>query len=229
MHQIGLILVILISITTGIAALIFSKRNKYKSEANTPKSQTTANEFINVKDINDRFLYTRDGQIIVYIKINPISIDLFSDAEKEQICNVLTAELSSIKKPFKFLAVSRPVDISPLINEYTKLLSETNNQKQKELLRNEMMVMSNYATTGEVVERKFYIMLWDKHMQNSEADMLKEANEFASKLTSGNTSCDILEEQEIVRLCNLINNPAYVHLENTEFQREFTELKRVKK
>ncbi|MBN4051084.1 MAG: hypothetical protein COA82_11075 [Alkaliphilus sp.] len=224
MHQIGLILVIIIYMIAGITALIFFKRNKYKSETSPSKPQTTANRFINVKDINDRFLYTRDGQIIVYIKINSISIDLFSDAEKEQICKVLTAELSSIKKPFKFLAVSRPVDIAPLINEYTKLLSETNNQKQKELLRNEMMVMSNYATTGEVVERKFYIMLWDEYRKNSEADILKEAHEFASKLTSGNISCDILEEQEIVRLCNLINNPAYVHQENTEFQREFTEL-----
>ncbi|WXR60949.1 hypothetical protein WG909_11690 [Peptostreptococcaceae bacterium AGR-M142] len=78
----------------------------------------------------------------MYIKINSISIDLFSETEKEQICRALTAELSSIRKPFKFLAVSRPVDISPLINEYTQLLSETNNQKQKELLRNEMMVMA---------------------------------------------------------------------------------------
>ncbi|MEA3422330.1 MAG: hypothetical protein U9Q80_00730, partial [Bacillota bacterium] len=98
----------------------------------------------------------------MYIKINPISIDLFSDTEKEQMCRTLTAELSSARKPFKFLAVSRPVDISPLINEYTQLLSETNDQKQKELLRNEMMVMSNYAISGKMRSKMDHIYVNDK-------------------------------------------------------------------
>jgi hypothetical protein len=40
-------------------------------------------------------------------QINPISIDLFSDAKKEQMCRVLTVELSNTRKPFKFLAISR--------------------------------------------------------------------------------------------------------------------------
>lgn len=32
-----------------------------------------------------------------------------------------------------------------------------------------------------------------------------------------NIRTEILEQQDIVRLCNLINNPAYVHLEDTDF------------
>ena len=194
-------------------AFYYMKQNNSKVQEQETQRQTTANEFVNVKDINDQYLYTRDGQIIAYIKINPISIDLFSDMEKEQICRVLTAELSSIQRPFKFLAVSRPVDITPLINEYTALLSETTDQKQKELLRNEMMVMSNYAVSGEVVERQFYIMIWNKYRMGIEQELLKECREFVNKFESANISCDIIKEHEIVRLCNLINNPAYTHME----------------
>jgi hypothetical protein len=208
MNQIILIIVILLCVVAGVTTFFFMKRNKKINKSELSNAQITANEFINVKDIKDRFLYTRDGQIIVYIKINPISIDLFSDTEKEQMCRALTAELSSTRKPFKFLAVSRPVDISPLISEYTQLLSETNDQKQKELLRNEMMVMSNYAISGEVIERQFYIMLWDKYQEGIERDLLKEARVFVSKWEDSNIACDILSEKEIVRLCNLINNPA---------------------
>jgi len=214
MNQIILIIVILLCVVAGATTFFFMKKNKKINKSELSNAQITANEFINVKDIKDRFLYTRDGQIIVYIKINPISIDLFSDTEKEQMCRALTAELSSTKKPFKFLAVSRPVDISPLISEYTQLLSETNDQKQKELLRNEMMVMSNYAISGEVIERQFYIMLWDKYQEGIEKDLLKEAHEFVSKLENSNISCGIIGEKEIIRLCNLVNNPAYVYLEN---------------
>jgi uncharacterized protein YneF (UPF0154 family)/energy-converting hydrogenase A subunit M len=225
MNQIIPIIVITICIIAGAIVFFFIKRNKEKHQTELSDAQITANEFINVKDIKDRFLYTRDGQIIMYIKINSISIDLFSDTEKEQICRALTAELSSIRKPFKFLAVSRPVDISPLINEYTQLLSETNNQKQKELLRNEMMVMSNYAISGDVVERQFYIMIWDKYHENVEKDILKECREFVNKFESGNIRCEILKDQEIVRLCNLVNNPAYVQVEDTETITSMTNIK----
>ena len=213
MSQIVPIIMILICCGGGAGALLYMKKNNTKNVDTKSQQELTAQEFINVKDIHDKFLYTRDGQVIAYLKINPISIDLFSDMEKEQICRVLTAELSSIQKPFKFLAVSRPVDITPLINEYTALLAETVDQKQKELLRNEMVVMSNYAVSGEVVERQFYIMLWTRFRAGSEQDLLKECREFCNKFESANIGCDIIKEHEIVRLCNLVNNPAYTHLE----------------
>ena len=213
MGQIVPIIMILICCGGAAGVLFYVRRSKGKTVDAKSQQVLTAQEFVNVKDIHDKFLYTRDGQVIAYIKINPISIDLFSDMEKEQICRVLTAELSSIQKPFKFLAVSRPVDITPLVNEYTALLSETTDQQQKELLRNEMMVMSNYAVSGEVVERQFYIMLWTKFRVGIEQDLLKECREFCNKFESANIGCDIIKEHEIVRLCNLINNPAYTHLE----------------
>ncbi len=213
MSQIVPIIMILICCGGGAGAMFYMKKNNTKNVDAKSQQELTAQEFVNVKDIHDKFLYTRDGQVIAYLKINPISIDLFSDMEKEQICRVLTAELSSIQKPFKFLAVSRPVDITPLINEYTALLAETTDQRQKELLRNEMMVMSNYAVSGEVVERQFYIMLWTRFRAGIEQDLLKECREFCNKFESANINCDIIKEHEIVRLCNLINNPAYTHLE----------------
>lgn len=213
MSQIVPIMMILLCCVGGAGAFYYMKHSKRKISDPQTAQQMTAQEFVNVKDIHDRFLYTRDGQIIAYIKINPISIDLFSDMEKEQICRVLTAELSSLQKPFKFLAVSRPVDITPLVNEYTALLTETTDQKQKELLRNEMMVMSNYAVSGEVIERQFYIMLWMRYRIGIEEELLKDCREFVNKFDSANVSCDIIKEHEIVRLCNLINNPAYTYIE----------------
>lgn len=211
-------IIMIIVCLIGGGALVFIRKDKRKSKEILNKDEHTANEFVNVKDIKDRFLYTRDGQIIMYIKINPISIDLFSEREKKQLNKTLTAELSSEQKPFKFLAVSRPVDISPLINEYTQIIASTSDHKQKDLLRNEMMVMSNYALSGDVVERQFYIMLWEKYEEGVERDLSKRCYEFIAKFESGSIRCEILKEQDIVRLCNLINNPAYSNIEDTEFE-----------
>lgn len=206
-------ILIILSLMALVAIKLF-KRNSHEKNTDLTQAQISANEFINVKDIRDRFLYTRDGQIIAYIKVNPISVDLFSENEKEQMCRSLTAELSSSRKSFKFLAVSRPVDISPLISDYSNLLTQTTDQIQKQLLRNEMMVMSNYATSGEVVERQFYLMLWEKYSEGIEQSLSKRCYEFMSKFESSNFRCSFIKEDEIIRLCNLINNPAYVHLEN---------------
>lgn len=188
------------------------KKNKIDNK------KETAQDFVNVKDIKDKFLYTRDEKIISYIQLNPIDINLLSKREKQTLARTLTAELTSERKTFKFIAVSRPVDISPLLTEYQNIISNTTNQKQKELLRHEMYSISNFALSGEVVERQFYIMLWEDYEEGIERDILKRAMEFASKLESSSIKCNILTENKIVRLCNLINNPAYTNIEDTSFE-----------
>ena len=168
------------------------KKNKIDNK------KETAQDFVNVKDIKDKFLYTRDEKIISYIQINPIDINLLSKREKQTLARTLTAELTSERKTFKFIAVSRPVDISPLLTEYQNIISNTTNQKQKELLRHEMYSISNFALSGEVVERQFYIMLWEDYEEGIERDILKRAMEFASKLESSSIKCSILTENKIV-------------------------------
>lgn len=196
-----------------------------KKKEKIDNKKQTAQEFVNVIDIKDKFLYTRDGNIITYIQINPIDINLLSKREKQNLARTLTAELTSERKSFKFIAVSRPVDISPLLTEYQDIISNTNNQKQKELLRHEMYSISNFALSGEVVERQFYIMLWEEYEEGIERDMLKRTMEFVSKFEGSNIKCSILSENKIVRLCNLINNPAYTNIEGTGFEREMPFLK----
>ena len=88
-------------------------------------------------------------------------MDLYSKAEKHLFIRQLTAELSDILYPFKFLAVSRPVDISPVITEMQSMLKNADD-KRKELLRQEILQMSGYALSGEIVERQFYVSFWEK-------------------------------------------------------------------
>ena len=41
------------------------------------------NEFLNIKNIKGNFLYTLDEQVILFIKVNPINIELLTDKELE--------------------------------------------------------------------------------------------------------------------------------------------------
>jgi hypothetical protein len=211
------LVVIAVTLIGGIAAIFLLNPARKKKTHTINRQQQTANEIINVRDIRDKYLYTRNNHIMMYIRINPISVDLLSDREKKTLTGSLTAELSGEQKPFKFIAVSRPVDISPLINEYRQLISDTSNQKRKELLRNEMLVMSNYALSGEVVERQFYIVIWECYEEGIEREISKRCLELVSKFEGSGISCEVLKQQDIVKLCNLFNNPAYIHMEDSSF------------
>lgn len=187
---------------------------KRKKEEVIDQKQLTVQRFINVADIKDKFLYTRDKMVISYIQVPSLDIHLLSEREKVNKANILTAEFSSINKILKFLAISRPVDIAPLLADYNNLYSETDNLKQKELLRHEMASISNFALSGEIVERQFYIMIWEEYERGIELDLNKRAAEIVSMFESAGIKAEILTEKGIIRLCNLINNPAFVNLED---------------
>lgn len=211
-----IIMIFLTTVGGGIAFFLIKQSEKKKKET-VNVTEKTANEFVNVKDIRDKYLYTRDNLILCFLKITPMSIDLFSKNEKMNIIKLLTAEMSSTQFPFKFIAVSRPVDISPLISELSSLMT-TLDVKQKELLKHEILEMSTFALSGEVVERQFYIVLWSKYEDGCEHDLYIRAKDFAGNFEGCGISCEILMQQDIVRLCNLINNPAYTHLEEIDFE-----------
>ena len=211
-----IIMIIVCTALGGGAFLFIRLTDKRKNQAAAAEDQKTANEFVNVKDIKGKYLYTRDQLVLCYLKISPISIDLFSKSEKQQLVKQLTANMSGIQHPFKFLAVSRPVDITPLISELSAALA-TSDPKQKELLKQEILEMTTFALSGEVVERQFYIVLWEKADEGAEKEVLVKVKDFAGNLGDCGIGCEILEQQDIVRLCNLINNPAYMHLEDTDF------------
>lgn len=219
------IVMILICAALGGGTFLFIKisENKRRAIQATGACQT-ANEFVNVKDIKGKFLYTRDGLTLCYLRISPISIDLFSKTEKSIIIKQLTASMSSIQYPFKFIAVSRPVDITPLIAELSETLMNSD-PKQKELLKQEIVEMTTFALSGEVVERQFYVVLWDKAYEGAEKELLVKAKEFSCNFIDNGVGCDLLEQQDIVRLCNLVNNPAYIHLEDTDFEANIPILK----
>lgn len=210
------IIMLAVTLAGGGILLLFLKSGRRNQQTDeTSAAIQTAQQFINVRDIRGRHLYTRDGSVFIYLRIHAVSIDLYSKAEKNTLIKTLTAELSDIQYPFKFMALSRPVDISPLITEMGDMLKDAE-EKRKEILRQEILQMGSFALSGEIVERQFYVALWERQEEGSERELQKRAALLCEKFAAGGVACDILAEKEIVRLLNLVNNPSYTHLEDAE-------------
>ncbi|MDA3846703.1 MAG: hypothetical protein PF505_09210 [Vallitaleaceae bacterium] len=60
MGQIVPIIMILICCGSGAGAWFYMKKSNGKTVDTKTQQEQTAQEFVNVKDIHDRFLYTRD-------------------------------------------------------------------------------------------------------------------------------------------------------------------------
>lgn len=155
-----------------------------KKTAVDPKTET-AQQFVNVRDVRGPILYTRDGHLMCYIRIQPVSVDLLSEREKVAYVRAMTAEISGERKPFRLLSISRPVDINRRIAELMELRAESHDLVQKDLLKEEIMQLSGFATGGEVIERQFFFILWEARRADAEAELLKRAQEFIGRLKAG--------------------------------------------
>ncbi len=204
----------------GLLLLVLQRGRPGRKVGGASPAMQTAQEFINVEDIRGKYLYTVDGLVLAFVRIHQINIDLYSKTEKASLIRQLTAELSDIQYPFKFLAVSRPVDISPVITEMQSMLKEAGDRR-RELLQQEILQMAGYSLSGEIVERQFYVSFWDKAGNGGadfvEKELARRAALFAEKFSGCGIPCEVLGEKEIVRLLNLVHNPSYTHLEDTEF------------
>lgn len=77
----------------------------------------TLNEFLNIKNIEDNYLTTLDGQVILFIKICPINTELFSEEELENKMNSMSIEFGNEQYPYTFFIIPRKVDIADFVNE----------------------------------------------------------------------------------------------------------------
>lgn len=114
------------------------------------------------------------------------------------------------------------MDISPLIVDMQSMLRESG-EKQKELLRQEILQMSGYALSGEIVERQFYISIWEKQEDGAEKDLFSVRLCWQEKFTGNGIGCDVLTEKEIVRLLNLINQSVLYPFGGHRVQRQRTD------
>ncbi|MEG2686964.1 MAG: hypothetical protein RR954_07580, partial [Christensenellaceae bacterium] len=99
------IIMLTVTLVGGGLLLLVLKNAKPKHTTNEDTiAMQTAQSFINVKDVKDKYLYTKDGLVLTFLRVHSISIDLYSKAEKNNLIRQLTAELSDIQYPFKFMA-----------------------------------------------------------------------------------------------------------------------------
>lgn len=190
------------------------------------KNTQSLNEFLNIKDIKGNYLYTLDEQVISFIKVNPMNIELLSDKELESKMDFASIEFSNEQFPYKIIVIPRAVDISDYIREQEELRNKLTNDVCIEIINNRIISTTEMIENKNIIENEFYIMIFDANKDNIEIELNKRANNWISRLKNCGLKSEILEERDIILLVKSFTIPEFARTEGTDYRDNIVQIKR---
>lgn len=188
-------------------------------QSNRKNSKTlTAMQDINILDIKNNLIYTRDNLVIAILKINSLNMQLFSKKELVNKVKDITTELSTETKEFKLTSIARPVDVSTLIDYLRNILNNSTDSIQKRLLRENIRETLNLSLVGDAVERQNLFIIAEELTDTAEKDILKRAREIMQKFDNCGMKLEILNDQNLIQICNSFTNINIATKEDSDYQ-----------
>lgn len=189
------------------------------------EEEQSLNEFLNVKNIKENILYTLDGQVIQFIKVEPINIELLTDDELESKMNFSSIEFSEEQQPYKILVIPRAVDISEHIEEQEELKRKIDDDVGIEIINNRIISTTEIVENKNIIENEFYIMIYDYNKDNIENELMKRANNWINRLKNCGYRSNLLYEREIILLIKSFTIPEFARSERTDYADNIVQIK----
>lgn len=180
--------------------------------------RSTAEQEINILDIKNNLIYTRDNLIIAILKINSLNMQLFSKKELVNKIKDITSELSTETKEFKMTSIARPVDVGSLIDFLRNILNNSTDSIQKRLLRENIRETLNLTLIGDAVERQNLLIISEVLSDNAEQEIQKRAREIVQKFDNCGMKLEILNDQYLIQVCNSFTNMSVSTKEDSDYQ-----------
>lgn len=175
---------------------------------------SSTNLYTNIVDIQNSAIITRDNLAISVYELSPVNADLLTAAEQTEFVSNLTGCLAAIRVPYKILAVPRPFDIQPYLDELEEQRRTADDDVSKHIIAEEIAELSGMVASGSIVEKFFYLIVWD----NAEDDYTKSRNEVVKCWEDGKITAQLLERAGLLQLINLIFNPSTEITDDVELE-----------
>lgn len=179
----------------------------------------TAQQWVPIADVKDFCAYRKDQNIIGFIRIMPLNTELLSKNElKRQIQNISEA-YSGLTRSFMLFNIGRPVDLSQYIDWLVNIQkNETNFLKKR--LQNKIIQHNTYlASSGGVVERRYYFITPYKNV--SEKDAIQNLRDISNTFNQSDLVTGICSYDDILDLLLLFTHPTQALSESTSSDSSF--------
>lgn len=193
------------------------KPDKKASPSSSPKTKNdkgkaplSTQEWLPVKDVYNGFYHRKDGYIVAGVRVQPINMDLLSKNEKKRKISMLHEVTNGMDYDAQTMSIGRPVDLDGYIAEMENKKNDAVDFVKRKILEDNIKHAAQMATSGEALERQFYILIAQKPSENikKSGDMLyRKAVELASNLSMADLTSHVCNDQELRDLLFIFTNP----------------------
>lgn len=190
------------------------------------KKNKSLNEFLNIKNIDEKFLYTLDNKVISFIKIYPINTELFSEEELENKMDSMSIEFSNEQYPYSIFVIPRKVDISDYVKEQEKLKKIIQDEISKKIIEKRIIATHELVADRNIIENEFYLYIWENDSDNVKEKISKRANNWKKRFKECGFESEILEKTQIILLAKSFTIPEFARREETDYDDSIVKIRR---
>ena len=118
-----------------------------------------AQAILNITDIKEDMLITKNGGFRIILQTNAINFDLLSEAEQDAMIGAYAQLVNSLTFPIQIVINTRRMDIT----QYLQYLENFEKRQPNKVLRDQIAYYRNFinqlVVTGNVLYKKFFIIL----------------------------------------------------------------------
>lgn len=181
-----------------------------QTKENLSPKQKTANDIVNVKDIDENFIYTKDGYLIGFLRLGNINIELLSLEELNNMTQKLAMSFEGDRQNFDYFTIQSQVNLDPNKDCIKEKHQETDDLGKRKGLNLMLLEMTRLSTSGENFEHQHYIKVWKKigtNVKDTQNELMVRLREFRERYTQVGIPCTILKDKDIIKMCSLFGNP----------------------
>lgn len=184
------------------------------------------NEFLNIKNVDENFLYTLDNKVITFIKVYPINTELFSEEELENKMDSMSVEFSNEQYPYSIFVIPRKVDISEYVKEQEELKKNIQDEISIKIVEKRIIATHELVADKNIIENEFYLYIWEEDSDNVKEKILKRANNWRKRFKDCGFETEILEKTQIILLAKSFTIPEFARKESVDYDDSIVRIRR---
>lgn len=184
------------------------------------------NEFLNIKNIDENFLYTLDNKVITFIKVYPINTELFSEEELENKMDSMSVEFSNEQYAYSIFVIPRKVDISEYVKEQEELKKNIQDEISIKIVEKRIIATHELVADKNIIENEFYLYIWEEDSENVKEKILKRANNWRKRFKDCGFETEILEKTQIILLAKSFTIPEFARKESVDYDDSIVRIRR---
>jgi len=186
------------------------KDTRAKKRKETPAPMLRAQDWYPITDIKNNIAHLRDGSLLAVLRLYPINLELLSKDEKKSKVTAITEWLNSESGNVQIFCIGRPIDLAHFQDWQQDTLEKTEDYIKKQILKKLIMYTASLAASGNVTERRFYLILKRNSAKNTENDLIAKLEEIRQKLMAAQLQSEICTEKELYSLYLLFSYPGNI-------------------